>query len=161
MITQVLLNNFGGVSVSTTAALGEGTSQTISTADNLFAKGSWHELFTEIDFQNQTFRVYRAGDPNPLQFETPLPGTFITDVPLRNTTGDPTKTIVEIGMVAFMADVGGGGINPSNDLFIDDFMVTASTTSLAPVPEPSLVLAVGAAGLAGWRVYRRRRAAVA
>jgi MYXO-CTERM domain-containing protein len=104
--------------------------------------------------------VYKAGDPTPLQFQTGA-GAWITDVPLRNFTGQPTATIVELGMVAFMSDIGGGGQKPTNDLFIDDFRVTVSNASQAPVPEPGLVLAVGAVGLAGLRAYRRRRAAVA
>jgi MYXO-CTERM domain-containing protein len=160
VVTPIMLNKDGGVTVGTTMALGEGTSMTVSTADNLFPKNSWHDLFAEIDFQTQTFRVYKAGDPTPLQFQTGA-GAWITDVPLRNFTGQPTATIVELGMVAFMSDIGGGGQKPTNDLFIDDFRVTVSNASQAPVPEPGLVLAVGAVGLAGLRAYRRRRAAVA
>lgn len=142
-----------------------GSTGTVSTATGLFGADTWHGLFAELNFATQTYRVYREGDPNPIQFQTAV-GALITDIPFRNgTTGlSTTVSVKEIGMLAFNfkpSSTPGDEMAPTNNFFIDDYLVTASATTLAPVPEPGLILAVGAAGVAGWRVYRRRRAAAA
>lgn len=159
-VVTVLIGSDGRLAATTsTAGNFGGSTGTVSTATGLFGADAWHGLFAELNFANQSYRVYREGDANPIQFQTAI-GTLITDIPFRNTNGQ-TVSVKEIGMLAFNfkpSSTPGEELAPTNNFFIDDYMVTASATSLAPVPEPSLVLAAGAVGLAGWRVYRRRRA---
>ena len=74
-----------------------------------------------------------------------------------------TQRIAEIGLIAsYGFDPVGNPFAPINDFFVDDLLVTATASSQPPpVPEPGFILAaVGLAGLAGWKV-RRRRAGIA
>jgi hypothetical protein len=147
----------GQLIVSTNAATG-GASQTASSTTGQFASGQWHDLLTEMNFSTQTYRVYREGNPSPIQFQN-SGGQFITDIPFRNTNGT-TVTVFEIGMLAYNFSVTAGSETaPSGSLFVDNYDVTASATSLAPVPEPGLVLATAAVGLGLVRATRRRPAA--
>jgi hypothetical protein len=157
-ITPIYVNQNGGVTVFTDVATG-GSNKAVATDNNLLPREQWNKLFAELNFTTQTFRVYIQGQSTPLVFHTASGGN-ITDVPFRNTNGTTTQ-IAELGMLGFYgADpFTGQPVQPGNNFFIDDFMVTASASSQAPVPEPGLVLATGAVGLAGWRVYRRRSAA--
>lgn len=161
-ITPVFVNLNGGVTVFTTSAAG-GSNKAVSTADGLLPREAWNSLFAELNFTTQTFRVYKQGESTPLTFLSPTLGS-ITDVPFRNSdTGAITTRIAEVGMLGFYSydPFSGTPVQPMNNFFIDDFLVTATATTMAPVPEPGLILAVGAVGVAGWRVYRRRRAAAA
>jgi MYXO-CTERM domain-containing protein len=138
------------------------SSNTLKTAQGLIPRDQWNSIFAELNFSTQTFRVYKNGETTPIEFLKPSGGT-ITEIPFRNSFGNST-TFYELGMIAsYTLNLDGTPttIPPLNNVFIDDVMFTATATSMAPVPEPGLVLAVGAAGLAGWRVYRRRKAAVA
>jgi hypothetical protein len=157
-ITPIYVNLNGGVTVFTDATTG-GTNKAVSTDNNLLPREQWNKLFAELNFNTQTFRVYILGQSTPLVFRTASGGN-ITDVPFRNTNGT-TVQIAEIGMLGFYGvdPLTGLPVQPMNNFFIDDFMVTATATSQAPVPEPGLMLAVGAVGLAGWRVCRRRKSA--
>jgi hypothetical protein len=173
-LSAVMVNAVGGVSVTTTAALG-GSTAAISTNDGLLPREAWSELYTEMNFTTQTFRVYRVGQTDPLQFTTngsgtPLdsdPGTpgnqpYI-DVPFRNTFG-ATQRVAEVGLIAsYGFDFVGNPFAPINDFFVDDLLLTASVTSQPPpVPEPGFILAAaGLAGLVGWKARRRRAAAAA
>ncbi len=157
-VTDIFVNVNGGVTVFTDSTTG-GSNKAVSTDNNLLPREQWNKVFTELNFTTQTFRVYIQGQSTPLTFHTASGGT-ITDVPFRNANG-PTVQIAELGMLGFYgADpFTGQPVQPLNNFFIDDYMVTASASSQAPVPEPGLMLAVGAVGLAGWRAYRRRAAA--
>ncbi len=164
-VSPIMVNANGGVTVFTTTATG-GPNKAVSTASSVLPRGSWNELIADFNFATQTFRVYRNGDTNPLQFTTNGSGqpiTPLTDIPFRN--GDANLTtdrVAEFGMLGFYgADTSGAPVQPLNNFFIDDFSVTASATAFNPVPEPGLLLAVGAVGLTGWRTYRRRKAAIA
>jgi hypothetical protein len=159
-VGQIMLTKEGRVAVSTsTAQSAGGPDGTVQTAvEGQFAANTWYAIMTELNFNTQSFRVYVNGNPTPLQFQAEN-GTMLSEVPFRNSFG-PSTGIEEIGMIAFNYNAGGESA-PSNNFFIDDYRVTYSTTSQVPVPEPGLVLAVGAVGLAGLRIYRRRRAAIA
>jgi hypothetical protein len=161
-ITPVFVNLNGGVTVFTTSAAG-GSNKAVSTADGLLPREAWNSLSAELNFTTQTFRVYKQGEATPLTFISPTLGSIV-DVPFRNSDlGLTTTRIAEVGMLGFYSfdPFSGTPVQPMNNFYIDNYMVTASATSAAPVPEPGLLLAVGAAGLAGCRVYRRRRAAAA
>jgi hypothetical protein len=168
-LSAIMVNAVGGVAVTTTAAIG-GSTAAILTDNGLLSRESWHELYTEMNFTTQTFRVYRVGQAEPLAFTTsgggtPLdsdPGTpgnqpYI-DVPFRNTFGT-TQRIAEIGLIAsYGFDPVGNPFAPLNDFFVDDLLVTATASSQPPpVPEPGFLLAAASlAGLAGWKLRRRR-----
>jgi hypothetical protein len=155
-ITPVMVNLNGGVTVFTNLTVG-GPNQSVATADTLLPREQWNQLAVELNFTTQTFRVFVLGQSTPVQFVTNGSGqpiTPITDVPFRNSFGS-TERVAEVGMVAFYGrDISGGPVQPLNNFFMDDFVVTAS-----PVPEPGFLVAVGFAGVVAGRWYRRRRAA--
>jgi hypothetical protein len=157
-VGNIMFTSEGKIIVSTGFASTAGGSDGVvsTTVAGQFAVDVWHEVMAELNFNTQSFRVYLKDNPNPLQFQADN-GTMLTDVPFRNAFG-PSTGIQEIGMIAFNYQSGGES-SPQNNFFIDDFKVTYSATSLVPVPEPGLVLAVSALGLVGLRAYRRRRAA--
>ena len=100
--------------------------------------------------QAQPLQFTKTGDGLVLDSD---PGTLgnqpYIDVPFRNSDLPPghpnynTVSIAEIGLQATMAtDVVGNPFAPLNNVFIDDFFVTRSGTSLPPpVPEPGFLLA--------------------
>jgi hypothetical protein len=159
-VGNIMFTSDGRIAVSTGFSSTAGGSDGLVTTAVMgqFAVNVWHEVFAELNFNTQSFSVYLKGNPNPLQFQADN-GAMLTEVPFRNTFG-PSTGIQEIGMIAFNYQSGGES-SPQNNFFIDDFKVTYSSTSQVPVPEPGLMLAVGAVGLAGLRAYRRRRAAAA
>jgi hypothetical protein len=155
-ITTVTFFKDGNMRALTSGSLGGA----VSTVNSPFTLDTWHEMLVELNYSTQTFRVYRKGQPAPLEFQTSA--GLITDLPFADANRtSPFVTVFEFGMEAFNFNLGGGSeLAPEGNFFVDDFLVTRSATSLAPVPEPGLMLAVGAAGLAGWRVYRRRKTAI-
>ncbi len=158
-LATVMVGSQGQLTVSTNAATG-GSTQAVSTPTGLFGANQWHDLFTEMNFGTQTFRVYREGNPDAIQFQT-AGGAFITDVPFRNTFG-ATVSIDEIGMLAYNFSLSAGSeLAPFNNFYVDDYIVTASPSSMSPVPEPGLILATAAIGLGVVRLVRRRRATAA
>ena len=134
----------------------------LSTAQGAFPLNSWHELVVEFDYNNQTFKVYRKGESNPLVFQVPNLPLTLTEIPFAWTSSS-IVTVEEAGFVVYNFNVGEGvpATLGKGDFFADDFLLTASSTPLTgvPVPEPGLVLGLGAVGLAGLRVVRRRAAA--
>jgi hypothetical protein len=158
-LAPIMVTADGAVSVFTDTATS--SDNFLLTASGTLPRQAWNTLFAELNFNTQTFRVYKQGEATPLEFLSPLGGT-ITDVPFRNSNG-PTTQIYELGMLAtHTVDPFTGlatTLHPLNNVYIDDLSITASPTSLVPVPEPGLVLAAGAAGLLGLRACRRRRAA--
>jgi hypothetical protein len=174
-ISPIMVNGVNGITVFTSQAIG-GSTMALRTEDNQLPREQWNELYAEFNFQNQTFRVYRVGQTGPLAFTRDGGGILVDsdpgtpgfqpyiDVPFRNSNlapGHPnynTVSLAEIGILASMGTIDGQSIfSPGNNMYIDDFWVTRSGSSLPPpVPEPGFVLAaVGLAGLAGWRLRRR------
>lgn len=150
-LTPVMMNLNGGVTVFTTENIG-GNNKAVSTADGLLTRENWHGVKVELNFAAQTMRLYLFGSNDPVAFTQDGDGGAMDplfDVPFRNSFG-PTVRIAEIGLIGFHA---GDPQPPQNNVYIDDFKVTASLNSFAPVPEPGLLL-VGAAGVL-W--LRRRR----
>jgi hypothetical protein len=157
LVAALMISSDGRLIAGTTGGNTGGSTGTVMTAAGQYGANTWHGLFAELNFGTQTYKVYRDGNPTPLLFETAV-GTFIDEIPFRNSTGFNTLSIFEIGMLAYNFTTDGITYSaPQNHFYIDDFRVTASTTSLAPVPEPGLVLAVGAVGLTGLGLYQRRR----
>jgi hypothetical protein len=153
-LVQIELLGDGSLGASSNASTGDLFVTSINTS---FPLDNWHDLFAELNFTTQSYRIYRAGNPTPIEFLTAF-GETITEIPFRNTNNANTAEVNEIGMLAFNFNLFGEAA-PTSSAFIDDFVVTGSADSQVPVPEPGLMLAVGAAALGGLHAIRRRRAA--
>jgi hypothetical protein len=154
-LVTVMFSSQGQLIASTNAATG-GASQAITTANGQFDSSQWHDLYAEMNFTSQTYRVYREGETTPIQFQKST-GEFISDIPFRNTFGT-TATIYEIGMLAYNFTVSAGAETaPSGSFYLDNYSVTASPNAFSPVPEPGLIITTAAIGCGVIRLIRRRR----
>lgn len=161
-LSHAYLNMNGGITVITNTTDGQGT-YAVATENYVVPRDEWHKIIVEYNFLSQKLRVFVDNTNNPVSFtrngnNSLLPNP-LTDVHFRNTYGD-TVQFAEIGIVAFYGkDPSGVNYQPLNDFYMDDFVVTAQA---APVPEPSLMMAVGFAAVAagGWVRRWRRKAAI-
>jgi hypothetical protein len=143
-ITPFLINTNGGITVFTNSVAG-GSNETISTADGLIPRESWHTLEGQLNFSTQTFRVLLDGSPVTFSL-----GTFSGfDVPFRDSFGT-TVSIAELGFQGYW----NSAFSPTfNNMFFDNLSYVAT-----PVPEPS-TLALGGFALGGLALRMRSRRA--
>jgi hypothetical protein len=121
-----------------------------------FVPTGWVDMFIEMNFTAQTYQVYMNNSLVSFTGGTPSP---ITNIPFRNTFGN-TVRFAELGMVGFMAvdPNTGQAVSTTGDFFMDDYSMTASVSSMAPVPEPASVLTLLAVAGVAYGRYRRRSA---